>query len=142
MNNIESPSTQSIFASIDKRSDSFNDDLPLAQRFTRLILSGISDFSEDVEMIHLSDGSDDTAKKDSEGKEGVRCYAIWKENGNHFGAWVFFYEDRDTQAGEDEILYPQILGPVTKKSHEIVEDIYYIGKLGLPVAWVTYHNAQ
>lgn len=139
---VEAPSTQSIFASIDKRSEEFSDNVALAQSFTRLILSGISDFSEDVEMIHLSDGSDDTVKKDFEGKEGVRCYAIWKESQNYFGAWVFFYEDRETQAGEDEILYPQILGPVTKKSHEIVEDIYYIGKLGLPVAWVTYHNAQ
>lgn len=136
---VETPSTQSIFASIDKRSEEFSDDVALAQSFTRLILSGISEFSEDVEMVHLSD-SMEPANKEFEGK--VRCYAIWKENGNYFGSWVFFTEDRATEAGEDEILYPHILGPVTKKSHEIVEDIYYIGKLGLPVAWVTYHNAQ
>lgn len=137
---VETPSTQSIFASIDKRSEEFSDDVALAQSFTRLILSAISDFSEDVEMVHLSDGSDEPSNKNPEGK--VRCYAIWKENGNHFGAWVFFTEDRATDAADDEILYPHILGPVTKKSHEIVEDVYYIEKLGLPVAWVTYHNAQ
>ena len=78
--------------------------------------------------------------KTFEGK--LRHYAIWKENQNHFGAWVFLYEDQLPEPERDEIIYPHILGPVTKKSHEIVEDIYSIGKLGLPVAWVTYHNAQ
>jgi hypothetical protein len=142
MSNVKASPVKSIFASIDKRSEDFIDDVALAKSFTSLILSKISDFSEvDVEMVHL-DGTDETPKKDFEGKEGVRRYAIWKENQNYFGAWVFCYEDRNTQAGEDEILYPQILGPVIKKSHEIVEDVYYIKKLALPVAWVTYHNAQ
>lgn len=138
MDIIETTAPKSIFASIDKRSGEFSDDTELVQTFSRLILGGSVDTAEDVEMIHLS-SEDESPKKDSEGKEYFRRYAIWKENQSYFGAWVFLYED---EADEDKVVYPQILGPVTKKSHEIVEDVYYIEKLGLPIAWVTYHNAQ
>lgn len=127
---------KSIFASIDQRSAEFTDDVDLAKEFTRLVLDRSSD-GPDMEMIHLTSG--DSPQKDNEGKEYFRRYAIWSENRNLFGAWVFVYED---EAYENTVMYPHILGPVTKKSHEIVEDVYYIGKLGLPVAWVTYHNAQ
>lgn len=140
MDTKETSSAKSIFESIDRRNEQFSDNVELARRFTRLILDFSADATEDVsvEMVHLSDG-DESPKKDSEGREYSRRYAIWKENQNHFGAWVFFYED---EADDDKVIYPQILGPVTKKTHEIVEDVYYIEKLGLPVAWVTYHNAQ
>lgn len=138
---VENSTPESIFASIDERSENFVDDPELARHFTNMVVNRVTDFSENVEieMVHLSEGMEPT-NKDSEGK--VRCYAIWKENQNHFGAWVFLYEDQLPDPERDEIIYPHILGPVTKKSHEIVEDVYSIGKLGLPVAWVTYHNAQ
>lgn len=127
---------QSIFASIDRRSDDFSDDAELAKKFTRLVLGIYS--AEDIVMVHLT-GEDESPRKDDEGREYFRRYAIWKEKQSYFGAWVFVYVD---ESDEDRVLYPQILGPVAKKSHEIVEDVYYIEKIGLPVAWVTYHNAQ
>ena len=136
MNTIEIPAPKSIFASIDQRSAEFTDDVERAKEFTRLVLDRSTD-APDIEMVHLT--SDDTPQKDDEGKEYFRRYAIWKEHQNLFGAWVFVYED---EAYENTVIYPHILGPVTKKSHEIVEDIYYIEKMNLPVAWVTYHNAQ
>ena len=137
MDITETPAPKSIFASIDKRSGEFTDDVALAKDFTRLVLDRSSDAAADVEMIHLT--SNDSPQNDSEGKGYIRRYAIWKENQNYFGAWVFLYEDEED---ENAVLYPQILGLVTKKSHEIVEDVYYIEKISLPVAWVTYHNAQ
>ena len=137
----ENSAPVSIFASIDERSENFVDDPELARNFTNMVINRATDFSEDVEleMVHLSEGTE-PANKDFEGK--VRHYAIWKENGNYFGAWVSLYEDDMPEPERDEIIYPHILGPVTKKTHEIVEDVYYIEKLGLPVVWVTYHNAQ
>jgi hypothetical protein len=142
MTNVENSTPKSIFASIDKRSDDFVDDKELAESFTRLVWRGGADFAIDVEMVHLTGADDVTVKTDFEDKKAFRRYAIWKENGNLFGAWVFCYTEEGTPENDEEILYPQILGNVVKKSHEIVEDIYTIEKLGLPVAWVTYHNAQ
>lgn len=138
---LENSAPESIFASIDERSENFVDDPELARNFTKMIVNRAPDFSDDVklEMVHLGEGSK-LENKDFEGK--LRHYAIWQEDGKLFGSWVFLYEDNMPNPERDEIVYPHILGPVTKKSHEIVEDIYYIGKLGLPVAWVTYHNAQ
>lgn len=129
---------KSIFASIDRRSDDFSDDTELAKNFTRLVLGWYTYSAEGIVMVHLT-GEDESPQTDGEGKKYFRRYAIWTEEQNHFGAWVFFYVD---ESDEDRVLYPRILGPVAKKSHEIVEDVYYIEKLGLPVAWVTYHNAQ
>lgn len=134
----DAPARKSIFASIDKRNDEFSDNAELVRSFTHLILGGTPVTAEDVEMVHLT-GEDESPRKDSEGRNYFRRYAIWKENENHFGAWVFLYEDEDD---EDKVIYPQILGAVAKKSQEIVEDVYYIEKIGLPIAWVTYHNAQ
>jgi hypothetical protein len=138
---LENSTPESIFASIDERSENFVDDSELARNFTHMVINRATDFSEsvEIEMVHLSEGMK-PASKDFEGK--IRCHAIWKENQNYFGAWVFLHEDRMPEPERDEIIYPHILGPVTKKSQEIVEDVYYIEKLGLPVAWVTYHNAQ
>lgn len=141
MTNVENSTAESIFASIDERSETFVDDPELARNFTNMVINRASDFSKNVEieMVHLGEGSE-PINKDTEGK--LRHYAIWKENENYFGAWVFLYDENMPDPENDEIVYPHILGPVTKKSHEIVEDVYSIGKLGLPVAWVTYHNAQ
>jgi hypothetical protein len=138
MTTTEISPAKSIFASIDRRSDEFSDDVELAKNFTRLVLGWYTFSAEGIVMVHLT-SEDESPKKDDEGKEYFRRYAIWKENQNHFGAWVFMYVDEED---EDKVLYPQILGPVAKKSHQIVEDVYYIEKLGLPIAWVTYHNAQ
>lgn len=137
MNTTEISSARSVFASIDRRSPEFADDVALAKSFTRLVLDRSSDIASNLEMVYLT--SNDSPQKDSDGKEYFRRYAIWKENENLFGAWVFVYED---ETDDNTVLYPQILGPVTKKSHEIVEDVYYIEKLKLPIAWVTYHNVQ
>lgn len=130
---------QSIFASIDQRSDEFSDDVELAANFTRLVMGGYTDVAPEIEMVHLTTDDETSPNKDSEGHEYFRRYAIWKEQGNLFGAWVFFDANKEDY---DQVLYPRILGPVAKKSHAIVEDVYYIEKLGLPIAWVTYHNAQ
>lgn len=138
MDITETSPTQSIFAPIDRRSDEFSDDVELAKNFTRLVLGWYTYSAEEIEMVHLT-SEDESPKKDDEGREYFRRYAIWKEKQSYFGAWVFVYVD---ESDEDRVLYPRILGPVAKKSHEIVEDVYYIEKLGLPVAWVTYHNAQ
>lgn len=141
MTNVENTTPESIFASIDERNENFVDNPELARHFTNMVVNRSANFSKsvDIEMVHLSEGMV-PASKDAEGK--LRHYAIWKEDQNYFGAWVFLYEDNLPDPERDEIIYPHILGPVTKKSHEIVEDVYSIGKLGLPVAWVTYHNAQ
>lgn len=141
MTNVENSTAESIFASIDERSENFVDNPELARNFTNMVVNRSAGFSEDVEieMVHLGEGSE-PANNQYEGK--LRHHAIWKENGKHFGAWVFLYEENLPNPENDEIIYPHLLGPVTKKSHEIIEDVYYIEKLGLPVAWVTYHNAQ
>ena len=133
----------SVFESIDKRSESFVDNPELAHNFTRMVINRATVSAEGIEinMVHLGEPSDEK-KQDFEGHDAYRRYAIWRENENLFGAWIFVPTNGDPHEIDDLIVYPQILGGVVKKSHQIVEDVYYIERLNLPVEWVTYHNSQ
>lgn len=133
---------KSIFESIDKRNDNFVNDVLLAKGFTRMVrLHDTSGLPEHVLSVHVTDPS---TAKDKQGSTGERYYAIWEEGDEKqlFGAWFFSYKDEDGEIDYDEVVYPQMITTVTRKSHQIVEDIYYMDSIGLPAAWVTYHNAQ
>jgi len=133
----------SIFETVDKRSKNFVDNVQLAQAFTRMaLLRDTSEFlTEPVMCVHMTEPQD---AKDPAGQEAKRYYVIWEEGENKqlFGAWFFSYTDEDGYPDSSEVVYPEMIATVRKKSHQIVEDIYYSERLNLPMAWVTYHNAQ